>query len=84
MYIIKKSNKTILQLVYHYFYKPKQLYYPGFIHTEGKKGSIQRIVYPASDVAQCEGLTKVYPALTGPRVALQNLTLGIPSGQVRA
>ncbi|CAH0591712.1 unnamed protein product [Chrysodeixis includens] len=56
----------------------------GFIHTEGKKGSIQRIVVPASDVAQCEGLSKLYPALSGPRLALADLTLGIPAGQCTA
>ncbi|XP_063895450.1 uncharacterized protein LOC110380322 [Helicoverpa armigera] len=56
----------------------------GFIHTEGKKNSMQRIVSPCSDAAQCEDLGKLYRALAGPRLAVANLTLGIPPGQCTA
>ncbi|CAH1634658.1 unnamed protein product [Spodoptera littoralis] len=56
----------------------------GYIHTEGKKGSLQRVVAPSSDAAQCVELSKCYPAFRGYNVALRNLTLGIPPGQCTA
>ncbi|KAJ8721111.1 hypothetical protein PYW08_006576 [Mythimna loreyi] len=56
----------------------------GFVHTEGKKNSMQRVVSPTSDAAQCVELSKCYPGFSGQRVALRNLTLGIPPGQCTA
>ncbi|XP_063366023.1 uncharacterized protein LOC134654508 [Cydia amplana] len=56
----------------------------GFIDTEGKKDSVKRMVSTTADVAQCVALSKQYHALGGPRVAVSQLTLGIPPGQCTA
>ncbi|XP_075981913.1 lipid droplet defective isoform X2 [Anticarsia gemmatalis] len=56
----------------------------GFVHTEGSKNSMQRVVVPLSDAAQCVSLSKVYRAVRGKRLALRNLTLGIPPRQCTA
>ncbi|KAJ0172474.1 hypothetical protein K1T71_011613 [Dendrolimus kikuchii] len=56
----------------------------GFVLSECKKNSIQRVAYAANDVVQCVGISKVYPALGGQRIAVRDLTLGIPPGQCTA
>ncbi|KAM3956338.1 LOW QUALITY PROTEIN: lipid droplet defective [Aphomia sociella] len=57
----------------------------GFVDSEDspKKKSNKR-VSPASDVAACLDLTKTYPTLSGTKVAVSRLTLGIPYGQCTA
>ncbi|CAH2055589.1 unnamed protein product, partial [Iphiclides podalirius] len=55
----------------------------GYLETE-EKNSIKSGTWLESDVAQCERLGKAYPALGGRRVAVRDLTLGIPPGQCTA
>lgn len=54
----------------------------GYVHTEGSKSSMQRMVAPPSDVAQCVALARAHRGVRGPTLALADLTLGIPPAQV--
>ncbi|CAB3232753.1 unnamed protein product [Arctia plantaginis] len=56
----------------------------GYVHTEGFKNSIQRVVAPLSDVAQCVALSKAYRGVRAHTVALRDLTLGILPSQCTA
>ncbi|KAL0830195.1 hypothetical protein ABMA28_003651 [Loxostege sticticalis] len=56
----------------------------GFVDTEGKKGSLRSMIVGPMDVAACARLGKAYPTRGTPRVALRDLTLGIPPGQCTA
>lgn len=55
----------------------------GFVDTEGvKTSSLTRLAPAAGDAAACARLGKRYAARRGTRVALADVTLGIPPGQV--
>ncbi|XP_068622894.1 uncharacterized protein ldd [Battus philenor] len=56
----------------------------GFVDIEEKCGSLKSQTSTHSDVAQCVRLSKAFPTLGGLRVAVRDLTLGIPPGQCTA